>query len=162
VRVAFSGPAQIGKTTCAQYLQGKYGGTCLSFAKRLKMMAHTVGWDGKKDFRGRKLLQDLGLVVREYDPEYWIDSLLVEMYRRGLPSEEDNYFVDDLRFKNEAETLKREGFVLVRLQSDLPYWTGTHPSEVSLVDYTHDHYIVSTRGDIQGMLAQVEEVLGLC
>jgi hypothetical protein len=123
-------------------------------------MAHTVGWDGKKDEKGRKLLQDLGLVVRDYDPNYWIDSLMVEMWTNGPPS--GNFYVDDLRFKNEAAALRREGFVLVRINPCVQEWENyydEHPSEVDLMQHPHDHCITSTRGDIQGMLKQVDDIV---
>jgi hypothetical protein len=34
-----------------------------------------------------------------------------------------------------------------------------HPSEQDLDDYPHDHYITSTRGDIKGLLQQVDAIV---
>jgi len=93
LRLAFFGPAGTGKTTCAQYCAEKYGGEVLSFATPLKQIAmHQLGWDGKKDKKGRRLLQELGWAARSYNENFWADKLVSGLKVRG------SYFIDDLRF----------------------------------------------------------------
>jgi len=173
MRVAFSGPAQVGKTTCAEYLAREHKGVVLSFASRLKKDAHAYGWDGDKDVKGRVFLQELGRVVREYNEDYWLDSLVVQLYRLvhqypaathkalGKRRPPVPCFVDDVRYLNEAERLRELDFTLVRIQPGAGFITEgedwrVHPSEVDLDGYAFDHYITSDKGDIAGMLNQLE------
>lgn len=148
MRVAFCGPAGTGKSTAAKYLLKKFGGSLLSFASPLKLLAYQLGWDGKKDERGRKFLQQLGMTVREYDEDYWLNALLD---RIGGLQDYDNYFVDDLRFPNEYEGLKLNGFLIVRLEPrgfDLSGSWRSDASEVSLPKWMCDHRIDSEKNQI--------------
>lgn len=107
MKIAFAGPGLCGKTTAAEYLEATYGGSVKSFARALKRDAYDYGWDGNKDARGRQFLQELGAVVREYNPNYWIEQ--VELDSRN------NIYIDDLRFENEVEILRQHGFIIVYL-----------------------------------------------
>lgn len=68
------------------------------------------GWDDKKDDAGRKLLQDLGKVGREYNQNLWVKHLLTQMDRNfGVATQifPTNFIlIDDWRFPNEYEYLK--------------------------------------------------------
>ena len=61
----------------------------------------------------RAFLQDLGLELREYDEDIWINALL----RRAADSETP-VVVDDLRYWNEAVALRRSHWVLLRCYAD--------------------------------------------
>ncbi len=151
MRVAFSGPAGCGKSTAAEFLQHQFGGTVLSFASPLKTLAFDLGWDGKKDAKGRKFLQKLGLTVREYNELYWVDKLLVNI--AGL-KDKGNYFVDDMRYPNEFDSLKLAGFVVVRLEPrefDLSGEWRNDVSETSLPKWMADFRIESVKGNVVGL-----------
>ena len=63
--VAFCSPVpECGKDTVCSIMGLKR----FAFADRLKEIAYSIGWDGKKDDRGRKLLIDLGAAIRAYYP----------------------------------------------------------------------------------------------
>lgn len=114
----------------AQGLAEKYDGRVVSFATKLKELALDLGWDGNKDDRGRRFLQELGQTLRRYDPGYWIKAA------RFDPVIDDGaIFVDDLRFPNECNYLKRNGFHIVYLEpkgfSMDEAWRAD-PSETSL------------------------------
>jgi len=65
----------------------------MPIASSLKEVAtNSFNWDGKKDARGRKLLQDIGDVGRCYNPDIWLDAWRLEAW--GY----DCAIVDDLRF----------------------------------------------------------------
>jgi hypothetical protein len=72
-----SGRAGSGKSTfsnyCIDYLKSLgHRATLVPFAKGVKRTAKDCfGWDGKKDRKGRKLLQDIGLVGRAYNENLW-------------------------------------------------------------------------------------------
>lgn len=105
--VLISGKAFTGKTTSAKYLvdvakkknliTGIY-----PFADSLKSMARLMGWDGKKDDRGRKFLQDLGKAGRAYDIDMWAKKTLRKIENdNAFPP--DIVFIDDWRFPNELK-----------------------------------------------------------
>ena len=64
-----TGPAGVGKDTFArEIIEGEKYTAAIAFADYLKHTAHALGWDGMKDDKGRTFLQELGDVVRRYDP----------------------------------------------------------------------------------------------
>ena len=60
-----------------------------TFANELKRMLINAGWDGKKDLKGRKLLQSVGNAFREYQKDYWVNFI-----KRAI-DKEMSLFVDD-------------------------------------------------------------------
>ncbi len=91
----------------------------VSMADALKEMARSIGWDGKKDDDGRRLLQILGTqVVRQcIDDQYWVKA--AEGRIKSLVNMADPpiaIFIPDIRFPNEAEMVKRLGGELWRIR----------------------------------------------
>lgn len=75
----------------------------VSFAKKLKECAiKYFGWDLNKNTSGRRLLQQLGSIGREYNKDIWIKSSLLDVYNKtgGLPP--NCLIYSDWRFPNEA------------------------------------------------------------
>jgi hypothetical protein len=110
--IAFGGRMQVGKTTAADRLVAAYGFEKDALAAPIKAIASgSFGWDGRKDARGRRLLQELGTVGRTYDPDIWLKLLADRIFERRPV----RLVVDDLRLAREAAYLKRLGFVCVRI-----------------------------------------------
>jgi DNA polymerase III delta prime subunit len=114
VIILISGLAGVGKTTTAGYLkevfeENKYRVTLLHFAKGVKETAETCfNWNGIKDEKGRKLLQDIGRIGRAYNENIWVDQAVDEIkFGIGLS---DIYIVDDWRFPNELLRIKDESY----------------------------------------------------
>jgi len=142
MRIAFAGPRATGKTTLAHYLEERYGFACMSLATPIKRIIaecptdsherhqYLLRW-GRELFPGSIVLQArfaieaarmlaaerdpgrraqlLGTEVgRALDDWVWIRYLL-----EHLP--DGHVVVDDVRFRNECEALRRAGFRLVRL-----------------------------------------------
>ena len=108
----FSGHAGVGKTFTSDIAQ-KYCNTlglvtCKeSFAFGVKNTAKFLGWNGEKDVKGRKLLQDIGRIGREYDKDTWVRSTIARTENSmGYPY--DVIFIDDFRFMNEFEYIEKE------------------------------------------------------
>ena len=108
-----------------------------AFADSVKSVARSLGWDGRKDAKGRKLLQDVGAVGRAYDKDIWVNDVLntiEELNRDVIP------IITDLRFANEytviRDTLKEPIYVvkIVGRQSDL----GNNANDVSEAGLTEE------------------------
>ena len=86
----------------------------------------------------RRLMQGIGQLLREHDPEHFVKLLALrnpEFSRTGL-------VIDDLRYGNELRWLRENGFVVVYLEgSFLPLEAGEaeHESENSLSPQ-RDHF----------------------
>jgi len=84
--------------------------------------------EGERFLTVREVMQQLGTeVFRRMDPDILVEALLrrVEFY--------DTVFIDDVRFVNEAEAIRRRGGLVVRLERDATAWDG-HASEAGIPD----------------------------
>ena len=164
-RLAFAGKKQYGKSTCADYLEDEYGLSVLSFADRLKFNLIDIGVPVSrlfetKDFATRKLMQYYGQVMREEEPEYWLDHV-VHAIHEAEEMDVHDFAVDDMRFINEADALHTMGFKLVHVTctDDNPFG-DTHISETELDYYSaFDYHISAERGDIPKLLEQVDNIM---
>lgn len=110
VTVLISGKAGVGKSTLAKMLAGKLGPSqaiIVPFAIGVKKVATSMGWNGEKDEKGRRLLQGIGAIGREYDQDMWVkksyDQVLNYVTEYGV-----SYIItDDWRFPNEVEAVRR-------------------------------------------------------
>ena len=104
--IGFTGLAGSGKTYAATWFRFRTGkGSVWSFAGKIKTIAKSMGWDGVKDDRGRKLLQQIGSAGRAYDPWTWVSKMPIDQ----------PIIIDDVRFFNEAEAIKDVGGIVVRI-----------------------------------------------
>ncbi len=112
LRIAFGGRMQVGKTTAADHLVGRHGFQKYALADPIKRIAsEAFGWDGRKDDRGRRLLQEIGSVGRHYAPDIWLERFAARL----AADSPHRAVVDDLRLAREVEFLRRLGFVCVRV-----------------------------------------------
>lgn len=106
----FAGKAGVGKNTSADLVEELYSLGVhssvkiaqFSFAGSLKAIAKEMGWDGNKDEKGRRLLQQLGAAGRAYDKDVWAKCCLSAIQE----SDCDIAMITDLRFPNEAKVIK--------------------------------------------------------
>ena len=124
----------------------------------LKEFAEKLGWDGKKDERGRKFLQELASVVREYNSNTWIHILWYLIEDEEYP---DNVVITDCRYLNEIQLMKQwsliHNYKVTTIRIERPGFNNglteaqkNHPSETELDDYPFDHVIKNsgTIGDL--------------
>ena len=107
MKIAIIGKICSGKTTTANILiELNNNFQKLSFASKVKSIAVELFHMKKKD---RKLLQQIGTYMRKIDPDVWANYVVKQ-------SEKYNYVViDDLRYKNEYDLLKKNGFKIIKL-----------------------------------------------
>lgn len=106
--LALGGYSGSGKSTCAEILCSEViapDRVCgvESFADAIKEVAEDYFlWDGKKGPKGRKLLQHLGDVGREYNRDLWVDITIRSIKEQGF----DYCIIDDVRYPNEISRVK--------------------------------------------------------
>lgn len=154
VAILIAGKAGVGKTTLAKIIadqlniRGDTLARILPMAKAIKEVARDVfGWDGKKDAKGRRLLQVIGTEAgREYNSDIWVrkaiewfDNDCNTVNRLAIrPLSTCIMIVDDIRFPNEIERCQ-EHFdqiypvcVYGPVRIEMPADTSEHISENSL------------------------------
>ena len=99
-----SGKSYLADLICQRYRQYGFGRS--SFAKRLKELSSEL-FDMKTKDRG--LLIEFATKMRSIDRTVWIRSMLRDS--QDYP----HVVVDDLRLHNEYETLKKEGWFLIKI-----------------------------------------------
>ncbi|MFE4718242.1 hypothetical protein ACFRLW_17740 [Streptomyces sp. NPDC056728] len=180
--IALTGLARSGKDSVAAHLVEHHGYVRVAFADKLKEAAlkadpiidgyghsdgcdwspyrlsfivDTYGWERGKDLfpEVRRFLQYYGQTIREIDPEFWMRAAWVDAGRAhhaGHP-----VVFTDVRYTNEAEMLRRNGFDIVRITR--PGLTpGDHVSEREMLDYPVDLEIVN-----DGTLADLVAAAGM-
>jgi len=102
----------------------------------------------------RKILQLLGTECgREIiHPNIWVNATL-SSYKPG-----DNIIITDVRFPNEAESIKDREGLLIRVNRKTDN-NSDHPSETSLDNYPNFHYIIDNNGSIEELVEKVKEIL---
>jgi hypothetical protein len=98
--ILLSGKAGAGKDTTANILRDKYGFIKHRYADSLKDVLLYAGWDGKKDLRGRKLLQRVGKAFRDWDVNFWVDKLLMKVID-DIKKGHNKFCIADVRHENE-------------------------------------------------------------
>lgn len=167
-RVAFMGAMCSGKTYCANHLEQGWGYKKLGFADKLKAVAYDLYGVQGKDGEARQVLQLLADDLKKYDPDLFIKHLLykAKMY------EDKSIVVDDLRFKSEADALRKNGFIIIKvmckepirqqrvaaLYPSTPQAAQEHISEQQWTRIRYDKFIVSE--DI-GAIFDIDKILGL-
>ena len=107
MKLAFVGKMGSGKTTCANYIKSKNSKFYITnFAKKLKEIAREMYGMKEKD---RHLLQTVGDAMRGVDPDVFANFVIKECFYRTY------CMVDDARFPNELDKLKKNGWKLIKL-----------------------------------------------
>lgn len=146
--IAFTGKAGSGKNEAAKCLGELLPIKQYAMADKLKCVALSLGWNGEKDKKGRKFLQELGQCARNYDENVWVDMVInqiKEFNKVGLPHID---VITDIRFPNEIKQLENAfgDITVIRLtgrQADL----GDNAKDISenaLEDFRVDYEISNT------------------
>lgn len=148
--VCISGKAQHGKDTTAKLLEETLeaqGNRVLiaHYGDLVKYVCKNFfGWDGKKDEKGRTLLQRVGTdKIRAVSPDYWVDFIvsILDIFC----DEWDYVLIPDTRFPNEYEIYETYGMDAILLRVVRPNFVSPlteeqqkHASETALDDYQYD------------------------
>ena len=161
--IGLLGLANSGKGTASEFLQAKLGLTHVSFADSLKRaISEIFGWpfemlQGKtkasREWREqvdpwwaerlnmpgltpRWVLQYWGTEVgrQSFHPDIWVASL-----EKKLLDNSTNKVVDDCRFANEINAIRKAGGIIIQIQRDHPpVWLNCAIETIEYLDDNHD------------------------
>lgn len=147
--IGICGPAGVGKDTAANYLCERHGFRRISFAAPIYDMLAAMGFPApatreEKEavhpawgFSWRHAAQTLGTEWgRSLDRDIWLKLLV----RRIKEDAWDKFVISDVRFENEAHTIRDNGGTLLHMSgraADLGE-RASHASEVPIV-FSPDH-----------------------
>ncbi|WP_425837366.1 hypothetical protein [Streptomyces fractus] len=178
MNIGIIGRARVGKDTAGAYFVEKHGYRRVAFADPLKEAALSLdpivdvsvtgdyfrlgeevarwGWEAVKDDTPevRRILQELGAAMRALDPDFWLRQAVASAMKNG----EDGVptVITDVRYRNEAESLKRAGFHLVHIhRPGVPKLD--HESEGAL-GWADAAVTVVNNGDITRLHERLERV----
>ena len=118
--IALGGKMTSGKTTLTEALMDTLPGPTyhLSFAAPIREALNIIGVTKQTHPEMyREGAQYIGTdFVRKYDPNWWVN--LMEWKIDTLTEDDPYLIIDDMRFQNEFDLLKRKGFVMVKLVID--------------------------------------------
>lgn len=174
--VFIAGLAGVGKTTVATSLLESikdefdspiFKAVIYPLAEPIKKIAYyEFGWDGKKDERGRRLLQVIGTDAgREYNENIWVEKLDWKITNQNMPP--NFVFIDDWRFHNEKDYFK-DNFLYeittIRVIRDIDNGSSiyNHVSENELPkdnsESTYD-FIVDNSGSLEELDDRLDNIL---
>ena len=150
--LCISAKAQHGKDTAASiikdYLEAKGKKVLIThYADLVKFVCtNFFNWDGKKDEKGRTLLQYVGTdIISSQQPTYWVDFTISIL--KFFENEWDYVLIPDCRYPTEASRMI-ETFDTKVLRVERPNFDNGltlkqkgHPSEVSMDEYLFDALI---------------------
>ncbi len=175
--IAFwSSTPQQGKTTAARFLMNDHGYVKVSFAAPLRFMIerllHSAGYtyneiqwflnEGKEqniDVIGasyRKLARTLGTDWGRnlIHPDIWVRVVEQKIIHIKAP-----VCIDDLRFPNELELLRRHDFALVKLVRNTSRLDNDiHPSDLALRDFDDWDHVIENNGSLEELCSKVQDI----
>jgi len=156
--------ARSGKDTVGDYLRINQGFYPASFAHKLKCAVGAITEENAYDYAfkenmtclgltGGQALQQIGVKLREIDPQFWIRAAQLEYITERRP----RVVVTDVRFLNEAAEIKRLGGLLVEVwRPGLP--VDEHISEQEGRQIKWD-YVLDNSGSLDQLYERVEAML---
>lgn len=172
--IGLTGYAQSGKDTVGTYLKNVYQYQRVAFADsvrdsvalldpwiadgihtfRLSHLLETVGWDEAKvkHYEVRRLLQVMGTEVGRmlFGPNVWIDIAA----RKA--AEHERVVITDVRFANEAEWIRSQDGVVVKVERPGVGAVNGHASEN--LDFDVDHTVMNA-GSLHDLYDEVDSLL---
>lgn len=163
IRIAFAAKQRSGKDCAAEFILQSRQGQIRKFADPLYelmyMVQDYVGVPKKKD---RLLLQVLGTEWgRTQNEDIWIDKLFNTLDLDG----DANIIISDARFINEFEACKKNGFILVKIETDevIRLARGAsgkvHPSETDMDLYWDYDYVITNNGTKEEFYSKLYDML---
>lgn len=121
LKVAITGKMRSGKDTLAEWFIEK-GVRKFTFASGIEEIINKYFPLAKTNGKPRLHYQHIGQALRQLDNNVWVNYTLgqIDKYRYMYPAQARKYgvIITDLRQPNEVEALKKEGFVIIKVECD--------------------------------------------
>lgn len=155
--IGIHGPLGSGKSTTASILSNlfaPYSVRILPFSDPVKRIASLMGWNGKKDKKGRKLLQFLGTECGRnlIKKDIWVKKWTYEIYEEPV----DYLIADDIRFKNELAQIHKMHGLTLKIKGRSDY--GEHESEKE-IENKYFHFCVDNSGTKDELTMELQEIV---
>jgi len=180
--IGLLGQAQAGKDTVGAYLSKEYNFYRVSFARELKLLCRhffkltddqldtmegKTTIDSRYNMTPRRILQKVGVGLREIYDDIWIDALLNENFLKDINSLGMNVVITDVRFLNEVKAIKKQpnGVVVRLIREDFQALEGkeaAHSSEteqLSIPEELIDLTISAKTGEVQKLYDGITDFL---
>ena len=163
VKIAFGYKMGSGKDTSVEYLIKKYGGVKVSFSEPLYDILHyaqkVCEFSEEKD---RWFLQTIGTEwARNKNPDVWVNLAIKRI--REIEKENINVYNSDIRFYNELNILKKEGFICVKINREVDREFSNHISENEL-DNVEDRewdYVIDNNGSLEDLYKKIDKIINI-
>lgn len=163
MKISFCGKMGSGKDISVKYLINKYSGEKISFSKPLYDILYysqkTCGFNIEKD---RKFLQWIGTEwARNIDENVWL-----KLFHKNMPMI-GNVYCSDVRFINEFNFLKKDGFIVIKLirnydsSNRIGSGKSDHISEEQLdnIDEKKMDFIIYNNGTLKDLYNKLDEII---
>jgi hypothetical protein len=164
MKIAFGYKARSGKDTSVDYLQDKYGGKKIKFADPIYDILYYA--QNRLDLpigKDRKFLQWVGTEwARNQDPDIFVKQAIKE-----VSSIKQNCYCSDLRFINEFNALKKDGWTCVKInrkienKPDEEYNKHVSENELNNIDDSEWDYVIENNGTIEELYSRLELIVKL-
>lgn len=152
--IAITGPIGAGKSEVATIVLRYFGeqSMLLPLAYPIKEIARSIGWNGEKDNKGRRLLQAIGTAGRDYRQDIWLKIWSHLAMSQHTP---EYLIVDDLRYENELRYFREgvDNLILYVYNSQAERKRSKHKSEQLTLDKVSGKGVVTIRN--MGSLTQL-------
>ncbi len=162
--IGIAGHARAGKDTVAQFIQEEYRAATYAFAEPLKAMLRALGLDEQDlnswrkdetnyDFQAtpRHMMQTLGTEWGRdtINDNIWVIAAAKRIQRLSQAQPDSTIIITDVRFENEADFVRKHGF-LIHVERPIQRIDGsTHRSENPIrINEAEDSVIVND-GDLE-------------
>lgn len=111
LRIALTGKMRSGKNTFARHLVGYDYFYPIKFSKGISEIIDCYLPEVAAQSKNRKAYQIIGQSMRQIDPLVWVKHSV------SCAPENENLIVTDLRQANEADYLRKQGFIIVKVEA---------------------------------------------
>lgn len=153
---------KMGKDTVGEYLVDKYSFKRFAFADEVKKFLIQLGWNGKKDEKGRELLIQFAELCKKIDPAIWVKKVMAKIEEEPVK----NIVITDLRFSIEDESIKKfakeRGYEIIHLGIERgSYDIESIKTDVSQIAYFsfQNMKVVENNLSLQDLYSKIDELI---
>lgn len=133
----------------------------VNFGKLMSVreMLQKVGTDAMRDGLHKNVW--VNALMSDYKKELILTKSNNPKYNLKVEElgEYPNWIITDCRFPNEAEIVKKNKGIIIRVNSKRCKNNDNHPSEIALDNYNEFDYIIENDGSIEELIEKVKQIL---